>query len=149
MITDVYIHNLVCHEDERGDLTELYKDTTIGFAGFAQIYVTRNDPGIIRAWHFHKQQTDNWTVVTGRILVGLYDARENSITKGETMRFILSEKSMKTVSIPPGVWHGYKTLGLERSLLLNLTSEHYNTEDEFRIPSDEITAKFDWNKSYE
>lgn len=144
MIDGVFLNDQKCFEDERGDLTTLYSAEMKGYSGFAQTYITRNFPGIVRAWHWHQKQTDMWTVVKGRILVGLYDGRKESPTYKEVMRIVLTEKTNKTLVIPPGVVHGYMTLGVEPSMFLNLTDYTYSTEDEFRVDHDADWIEFNW-----
>jgi dTDP-4-dehydrorhamnose 3,5-epimerase len=142
-IKGVHLLHLKRNEDERGYLTEIYRKDAPGFQGFAQVYVSQNAPGVIRAWHYHKKQTDCWTVVKGKILVGLYDERKDSPSYGNYSEYILSEHSNKALVIPCGVWHGYKTI--DKSLLLNMTDQLYDPKDEFREVIDAF--QFDWKRN--
>jgi dTDP-4-dehydrorhamnose 3,5-epimerase len=132
--------------DERGYLMEMLRADDAVFERFGQCYVAMNYPGVIRAWHYHKKQNDFWVVVKGEIKVGLYDAREDSPTKGVVNEFFLGENNPVLLKIPIGVLHGYKTVGVEPSLLLNFPTQPYNPSDpdEYREPHDSEKIPYDW-----
>jgi len=50
------------------------------------------------------------------------------------------------LKIPPGVLHGYKTIGTEPSLLLNFPTEVYNgaEPDEYRLPWNSEEIGYNW-----
>ena len=75
-------------------------------------------------------------VVKGTAKLGLYDDREESLTRGEYMQVILGEEGEDTLLIiPPLVWHGQMALS-EMSYLINVPTELYDYEDpdELRKP---------------
>lgn len=146
MIQDVIIKPLKGHADERGCLTEILRSDESIFEKFGQIYVSMNYPGVIRAWHYHKKQDDFWAVVKGMIKAVLYDGREGSPTFGEVQEVFLGEQHPVLLKIPVGVMHGYKTIGVEPSLLVNLPTEPYKASDadEYRLPYDTDEIPYDW-----
>ncbi len=146
MIEGVKVKQLQRHADERGCLTEILRRDDEIFIEFGQIYASVNYPGVIRAWHYHKKQDDFFAVVKGMAKVVLYDAREDSPTKGEVNEFFLGEQNMALVRIPVGVYHGYKTIGVEPSILLNLPTQPYNPSDpdEYRLPFNSPEIPYDW-----
>jgi dTDP-4-dehydrorhamnose 3,5-epimerase len=146
MIDGVEIKQLHPRADERGYLMEMLRADDPIFEGFGQSYVALNYPGVIRAWHYHKHQTDLWVCVKGMIKVGLYDGRADSPTKDEVNTFYLGEQNTVLLKIPPLVMHGYKTVGVEPSLLINFPTKPYNREepDEYRAPYDSPEIPFDW-----
>lgn len=147
MIEGVEIKQLKVNVDERGSLTEILRADDSIFEKFAQVYVSLNYPGVIRAWHYHKKQNDFFAVVKGMVKVALYDAREDSPTKGEVNEFFLGERNSILLRIPIGVMHGYKTIGVEPSLLLNFPTEIYDRSqpDEYRVPWDSPEIPYDWS----
>ena len=146
MIDGVVIKQLQGHADERGCLTEILRADDEIFEGFGQIYVSRNYPGVIRAWHYHKNQEDFWAAVKGMVQAVLYDGREGSPTYGEVQEVFLGEQNMVLLRIPRGVMHGYKTIGVEPSLLMNIPTAPYNSADpdEYRLPYDTEEIPYDW-----
>ncbi|MDI3281087.1 MAG: dTDP-4-dehydrorhamnose 3,5-epimerase family protein, partial [Bacillota bacterium] len=69
--------------DERGRLMEMFRCDDELFQKFGQVYLTTAYPGVVKAWHYHKLQTDNFVVVKGMMKVVLYDDRPDSPTRGE------------------------------------------------------------------
>ena len=61
--------------DERGRLGEILRADDPWFEKFGQVYFTTTYPGIVKAWHYHRKQTDHFYVIRGTVKVGLYDAR--------------------------------------------------------------------------
>ncbi|MDH7482318.1 MAG: dTDP-4-dehydrorhamnose 3,5-epimerase family protein [Armatimonadota bacterium] len=147
MIYGVKIKKLQPHADERGCLTEILRSDEEIFEKFGQIYVSLNYPGVIRAWHYHKKQDDFWAVVKGMIKAVMYDSREDSPTKGEIQEVFMGEQNPVLLRIPVGVMHGYKTIGTESSLLINLPTMPYNAADpdEYRLPYNTPDIPYDWD----
>ncbi|MEE8347413.1 MAG: dTDP-4-dehydrorhamnose 3,5-epimerase family protein [Dehalococcoidia bacterium] len=147
MIEGVEVKQLTRHADQRGYLMELLRRDDPIFSKFGQCYVSMNYPDVVRAWHWHEKQDDFFVVVKGMIRVGLYDQREGSATHGEVNDFYLGENNTILLKIPVGVVHGYKTIGVEPSLLINFPSVAYNPKepDEFRLPWNTDQIPHDWD----
>ena len=146
-IEGVEIKRLTTHADERGSLTELLRRDDEIFEGFGQCYVSVSYPGVIRAWHYHKKQTDYFTCVTGMIKVPLYDMREGSPTYGVVNEFFMGEDNRIVVKIPVGVLHGFKNVGVTPCYLINFPTQPYDPADpdEYRIPYDSPEIPYDWD----
>lgn len=146
-IDGVVLKPLTVHADERGSLMEILRSDDEVFEKFGQCYISLNYPGVIRAWHWHERQTDYFCVVKGMAKVVLYDDRPDSPTRGVLQEFFLGERNNVLLRIPAGVLHGYKTIGVEPSLLLNFPTEVYRREapDEYRLPYDSPRVPYDWS----
>jgi dTDP-4-dehydrorhamnose 3,5-epimerase len=146
VIEGVEIKQLTKHADERGSLMELLRCDDAIFRKFGQAYVSLNYPGVVRGWHYHRKQDDHIAVVKGMAKVALYDAREGSPTQGQVDEFFLGEQNNILLKIPMGVMHGYKTVGVEPSLLINFPTEPYDPQqpDEYRLPWDTDQIPYDW-----
>jgi len=147
MIEGIQVKQLKRHADERGYLMEMLRIDFDEFQKFAQTYISMNYPGVIRAWHYHKKQDDLWAVIKGMVKAVLYDPREASPTRGEVQEVFLGEQNPILLRIPAGVIHGYKTIGVEPSLLLNVPTEPYDAAepDEYRLPYDTDEIPYDWD----
>jgi dTDP-4-dehydrorhamnose 3,5-epimerase len=147
MIDGVQVRPLTVHADERGSLTEVLRRDWPGFAGFGQALVTVNNPGVIRGWHWHRRQTDIIVVIQGRAVLPLYDGREGSGSFGRVEEHIGDGGAPFALVVPPGVYHGYKTLGSEPATILNFPSELYDAAapDEERVPHDAPHIGYDWD----
>ena len=146
MIEGVEIKQLKANADERGFLMEILRENDDIFQRFGQVYVSLNYPGVVRAWHYHKLQDDLIAGLKGMIKLVLYDGREGSPTKGQVEEYFLGEQNTILVKIPVGVMHGYKTIGVEPSLLINFPTKAYNRAepDEYRLPWDTPEIPYDW-----
>ena len=77
MIDGVVIKKLVTHSDERGFFRELIRATDPFFvSGFGQLSHSLVEPGVIKAWHYHKEQTQWNYPVTGLLEVVLHEGHE-------------------------------------------------------------------------
>ena len=132
--------------DERGRLMEILRQDDEFFAGFGQVYLTTVYPGVVKAWHYHQRQTDNFCCVHGLIKLVLFDDREGSVTRREVNEFFLGDHHPLLVQIPPGVLHGFKGVGTEEALVINIPSQPYNQQqpDEYRLPPNEASIPYIW-----
>ncbi|GFP19250.1 dTDP-4-dehydrorhamnose 3,5-epimerase [Candidatus Hakubella thermalkaliphila] len=146
MIDGVKIKKLRVIPDERGFLMEMLRSDDEIFEKFGQVYVTAGYPGVVKGWHYHRKQTDYFTVVKGMAKVVLYDGREGSPTHGEINEFFMGDMNQILLKIPPLVMHGFKALGTEPAYVINCPTEVYNYEqpDEYRLPYDTIEIPYDW-----
>ncbi|MDD4053134.1 MAG: dTDP-4-dehydrorhamnose 3,5-epimerase family protein [candidate division Zixibacteria bacterium] len=147
MIDGVRTKKLVTHVDDRGWLFEILRNDDDLFIAFGQVYLTAVYSGVVKAWHCHALQTDNFTVVSGMARLVLADLRENSPTRGEINEFHIGDQNRMLVRIPPGVYHGLKGIGPGAALALNCPTEPYNPErpDEIRLPYTCDEIPYDWD----
>lgn len=147
MINGVFIKNLTTHTDERGFFIEIIRITDDFFKeGFGQLSHSLVYPGIIKAWHFHKKQTQWNYVVSGLLKVALHDMRPDSPTYRETMEFLTGDNQpVQAYAFPPRVAHGYKCIHGPMHIIY-VTSGVYDPEDEGRIPHDDPEIGYDWLK---
>lgn len=146
MIAGVRVKNLRVIPDERGRLMEILRSDEELFLKFGQLYMTTAYPGVVKGWHYHKKQVDNFAVVKGTIKLVLYDRREDSPTRGEVNEFFLGEHNPQLVQIPALVLHGFKGVGTEQAIVLNVPTEvyHYQEPDEFRVDPSSGEVPYDW-----
>lgn len=146
MIDGVKTKNLRVIPDERGWLMEILRCDDEIFMNFGQVYMTTAYPGVVKAWHYHKKQTDNFTCIKGMMKVALYDGRKDSGTLGEVDEFFVGEKNPMLISVPPGVYHGFKAIGEETAYFLSIPTHPYNYEepDEYRLDPDTDEIPYDW-----
>ena len=78
-IHDVIVRDLTVHGDARGRVFEGWRQEWAPFT-IKQLTEARAQAGVLKGLHLHYIQWDWWRVVTGRMLVGLYDARPHSPT---------------------------------------------------------------------
>jgi dTDP-4-dehydrorhamnose 3,5-epimerase len=148
MIEGVKVKELKLIPDERGRLMEILRRDDDIFIEFGQVYMTTAFPGVVKAWHFHKGQTDNFTCIRGCMRLGLYDARTASPTFGNVEEYIIGIDSPMLVQIPPEVYHGFKCISEEEAVVINTVTVPYNRNepDEYRVDAFDNDIPFDWKK---
>jgi len=146
MIEGVKVKDLRPIPDDRGMLMEMWRSDDADFQRFGQVYITWVYPGVVKAWHYHKKQTDHFVCVAGMAKVALHDAREGSPTHRETNDFVIGWQRQRLLLIPPGVYHGFTALGTEPAGIINIPTEVYDPDDpdEFRLPFDDPSIEYDW-----
>lgn len=132
--------------DDGGTLVELGRLTAGAHAalpGFEvkQVNFSEIDPGVIKAFHLHRRQTDVWFVPPGdRMLLVLLDARADSPTENAVRRLILGDGASRLVRVPPGVAHGVRNLATTRGRIIYFVDTHFSPDpdnsDEGRLPWD-------------
>ncbi|MCZ6551307.1 MAG: dTDP-4-dehydrorhamnose 3,5-epimerase family protein [candidate division NC10 bacterium] len=132
--------------DERGYLAELLRSDWDLFEQFGQLYLTTARPGVIKAWHMHRKQTDYFVCIQGMVKLVLCDTRQDSPTHRMVNEFFMGEENLLLVKIPPQVMHGFKAIGTSMAVMLNCPTEVYKYEapDEYRLPYDTPEIPYDW-----
>jgi dTDP-4-dehydrorhamnose 3,5-epimerase len=128
MIDGVIIKEIPIYEDERGWLRECYRADSDGIVP-RMCYVSRTRPGVVRGPHEHQFQTDFFLFIgPGDFELHLWDNRPTSPTYKEYMVGKYGAKSQVSVTVPPGVVHGYKNIDDVHSMSINLPDQLYRGE---------------------
>lgn len=150
MIEGVNVKDLTLHNDERGRLMEILRNDDEIFISFGQVYMTTNYAGVIKAWHCHEKQTDFVVCIKGMIKLVLYDDRKGSQTKGAVEEYFIGEHNNRLITIPPGVYHGWKNIRSDESIVVSVITETYNSNapDELRLPYNTEKIPYKWDIEY-
>jgi dTDP-4-dehydrorhamnose 3,5-epimerase len=154
LIDGVEIEPAVQWPDDRGCFAEIFR---FGAPGIArdflpdnahqiQVSFTVSYPGVIKAIHYHFEQTDLWSPLAGMFQVFLCDLRAESKTWGRVNTLFTGVQRPWKVRIPPGVAHGYKVVGTRPAQLLYATNHFYDPKDEGRIAFDDPDINYDWGE---
>jgi dTDP-4-dehydrorhamnose 3,5-epimerase len=148
MIEGVVTKKLKVIPDERGRLMEVLRSDDQLFKKFGQAYITSAYPGVVKAWHRHRKQTDHFTCLRGMAKLVIYDERDKSKTHGEVNEFVIGEHNPMLVRIPAGLWHGFKCVSETECICLNLPTEVYKYDhpDEERIDAHNSPIPYDWTR---
>lgn len=148
MIEGVRVKELRLIPDERGRLMEILRTDDKDFSEFGQVYVTTAYPGVVKAWHYHKLQDDNMTVLKGMAKIVLYDARKTSPTKGVINEFFVGDHNHILIHIPKLIWHGFKCMSEQETMIVNIVTKCYDYEepDEYRKPVHGSDIPYDWSR---
>ena len=131
--------------DERGMVMHILKRTDPHFKEFGEVYFSCGYPGVVKAWHIHKEMTLNNCCVVGMIKLVLYDDREASLTRGELMELFIGEDNYCLVQIPSGVTNGYKAYGTKMAIMANCATLPHDSEELIYIDPFDNNIPYDWS----
>lgn len=93
-----------------------------------QINILTIVSGTRRFGHVHPNQSELWFLAQGHLIVGLYDARKESQTKGRKNKYVLVKGT--GLYIPQGVIHSLINCSEETTILLHFSSQHFDSNPE-------------------
>ena len=144
MINDVIIQDLKIIPDERGSIMHMIKNKNNDFV-FGEIYFSTSYPNVIKGWHEHTKQTQNYAVIKGMIKLVLYDNRENSSTYKKIQEIFIGSKNYKLVTIPPGIINGYKNICNEEVIVANCSDLPHDDSEMLRYDPLDCFIQYDWD----
>ena len=151
-IAGVAIQPYALWPDDRGYFLEVARIRQGLAAEFppesTQVSAALSYPGTIKAFHFHRYQTDLWAPAQGMFQIVLVDLRPGSPTYGLKNTIYAGVLNPWQVRIPPGVGHGYKVIGTDAAMLVYVTDRLYNPQDEGRIPYNDPDIAYDWETQH-
>ena len=130
----VHIRPLRPHPDDRGVLTEIFRqEWTVG-CDPVQWNVVHSAAGVLRGVHVHVDHSDYLVVIAGVLVLGTHDIRPQSRSGGRSRMVTLEAAEPRAITIPPGVCHGFYFP--VPSTLVYAVSAYWN-------PRDELGCRFD------
>jgi dTDP-4-dehydrorhamnose 3,5-epimerase len=148
-IDGVVVRRLSPHEDERGEINEVFRsEWGVHPAPLVYIYQAMVRPGKVKGWISHRRQDDRIYHMLGTLQWALYDDRPDSPTRGVVQSFVVSERSRALFVIPLGVWHAVKNVGLVDAYFVNMPTCPYSHEDpdKYRLPPDDPRIPFTFDE---
>lgn len=145
MIEGVTVTPLKRIPDERGVIMHMFRRDDPAFEEFGEIYFSGVYPGVVKAWHIHKEMVLNYAVPVGMIKFVLYDARKDSPTHGELMELYMGEHHYCRVRVPPGVWNGFKGMGDSMALVANCATMPHSPDEIDRLDPFNNEIPYDWD----
>ena len=131
--------------DERGKIMHMLRNDDKNFTKFGEIYFSYSNPNTVKAWHLHKSMTVNYACVIGKIKLVLMDDRPLSPTKGLLEEIFLTTENYSLVSVPPGIWNGFKSIENKFSVIANCSDIPHDPNEMIRRPFDDPYFKYSWN----
>ena len=122
-----------------GDVLHALKCTDVGFKNFGEAYFSIIEFGAVKAWKRHLRMTLNLVVPVGQVrfvfrLVGDDEFRIEEIGVDRYAR----------ITVPPGVWFGFKGLAAPQSLVLNIANMPHDPNEVEGLAISAI--KYDWSR---
>ena len=130
--------------DERGKVMHMLRKDSPTFSQFGEIYFSCTHPGVIKAWHLHREMTLNYAVIYGQIKFVLFDDRADSHTRGEVQEFFISPENYFLVTVPPLIWNGFKGVGTKTAIVANCATLPHSADELERRPAFDSSIPYDW-----
>jgi dTDP-4-dehydrorhamnose 3,5-epimerase len=141
----VLVMELTSHGDERGSLTEAFRQSWLpeDAPAMVQSNLSHSRAGVLRGLHAHRRQADFWCVLQGTAFVALVDTRVGSPSEHRTWTETFDAAAgLRGLYIPPGVAHGFCALSEVR--LLYMVDAYYTGEDESGFAWNDPEAAVRW-----
>ena len=145
MIEGVKIIPLRQIPDERGKISHMLRSDADYFKGFGEIYFSTVNPGAIKAWHIHSEQTLNYAVISGMIKFVIYDDRKDSPTMGNLQEVFMGQDNYCLVQVPPFIWNGFKGISAIPAIVANCTDIPYSPDEISRTDPFDNHIPYDWS----
>lgn len=145
MIDGVVIVPLKQIPDERGKVMHMLRRNDPHFREFGEVYFSVVFPGAIKGWHLHRRMVINYAVPHGRIKLVLFDDREDSPTRGELQEIFLGQDNYSLVSVPIGVWNGFKGYGPGEAIVCNCATIVHDPDEIVRMDPFDPRIPYDWS----
>lgn len=137
-IAGVELRRLEQKADGRGNLVVLMSDRFGAAYTTPHVYMVTAAARSIRAWVYHKRQSDRLAYTQGRLRVVLYDLRPDSPTHGKMNVIDVGAANKVMLTIPPFVVHAVQNLGDEDTIFVNMPTRAYD-------PADPDKTRLPWN----
>ena len=112
------------------------KCTDPGYVNFGEAYFSTVEVSTVKAWKRHLRMTLNIVVPFGEVLLAFIDDH------GEIREETLGRSRYARVTVPPGIWFGFKGLFSPYSILMNVADIPHDSTEVERKHIDEI--KYNW-----
>ncbi len=141
ILSGVFVVDLTMFTDERGTLTELYRQSWFDTATLQWNY-TFNKATVMRGAHAHLKRNEHIVFAHGTARIGLHDARPGSPTEGKAVMLDLSEKKLQLLYVPAGVVHCI--YAPTDNIMLVGQSSYYERADEYDCNFNDPALGFSW-----
>lgn len=146
MIEGVVITPLKEIKDTRGVVLHMLRSDAETYGGFGECYFSEVLPGCVKAWKKHTKQTQNLAVPIGGMRLVLYDDRQYSKSKGNLQIIEMGRLlNYVRVTVPPGIWQGFKCISEMPSLMANCANLMHSPEESESLPVDTDQIPYNWN----
>lgn len=135
-IQGVLVSPLTRVPDERGTVRHMFVPSDGDVVG--EVYASDIYEGAVKGWHRHSNATLRYVCVSGRVKCALYSEETGSL-----MEVFLGPDSYSLLTVPPGVWNGFK--GMTDATVVNVCSlRHTDMVSERRDPF-YSSINYDWS----
>jgi len=147
MIDGVTLRPLRTIPDDRGPVRHMLRADWPEFTGFGEVYFSYIEHQAVKAWRKHTQMTMQLAVPVGTVKIVLYDDRPTRSTyKKIAEHQIGTDRGAEylLLTIPPGIWSGFKGISETSSLVVNCASIPHDPDEASSAPMDSPEIPYTW-----
>ena len=119
-----------------GDVLHGMKCSDPGYVDFGEAYFSIVEAGFIKAWKRHLRMTLNIIVPFGSVSFAFIDE------EGKVREEVIGENRYVRLTVPPGIWFGFKGLDSPYSALMNVADIPHDPLEVERKTISEM--KYNW-----
>ena len=116
LLNKIKITKLSIFPLDKGNVLHAIKKDDEGFNGLGEVYFSFINPNAIKAWKLHHRMTLNLVVPLGRVRFVFLDPQIPDAFRVED----IGEENYVRLTVPPGIWFGFKGLSGEPCLVTNI-----------------------------
>lgn len=128
-ISGVILTPLKLIKNPKGDIYHGIKRSDPGFSKFGEAYFSSVNPGSVKGWNKHNKMTLNLIVPVGVVTFVIYDDTKNVNSSGRFQKVELSLDNYLRLTVPPGLWLGFKGNNDVKSLILNVADMEHDPNE--------------------
>ena len=144
-IHDVIISPLNIIDNDNGPILHMMRSNSSIFENFGESYFSELFPNKVKAWKYHKTQTQNLSIPVGYVRLVIYDNRVSSPTKNNVMIIDSGrENNYSLIKIPKNLWYGFKNLSKYKSIISNITDIPHDKEESISLEYETVLIPYKW-----
>ena len=116
-LKDIKLSSLKRIDNENGDILHILRNNDSDYKKFGEAYFTSIKFNKIKAWKKHNKMCMNLVVPSGSVKFVFFLEK-----KGTFREEIIGENRYARLTVPPGVWFGFKGMDNTNNLILNISS---------------------------
>jgi len=137
-LNDIKITTLKRIPASGGDVLHAMKFMDSGYKNFGEAYFSKVEESAVKAWKMHLRMTLNLVVPIGMVRFVFYSSQRPNEFRVEE----IGDERYIRLTVPPGIWFGFKGLYKPSSLVFNFADIPHDPEEVQRLSINEI--KYNW-----
>tara|TARA_B100001057_G_scaffold496753_2_gene599038 strand:- start:567 stop:962 length:396 start_codon:yes stop_codon:yes gene_type:complete len=129
------IRRLKIVKNSKGNIIKILSRNDTFFKKFGECYISEIKSKKIKAWRYHKRNSQKIVLIDGKCKVVL-------INKKKIKSYILNSKINSMLIIPKNIWYGYYNLTKKKIKILNIIDDKYDKKEILKKKINEIYYKW-------
>jgi len=140
-LDDILVTPLQRVETVGGDVLHGMKQSDQGYDGFGEAYFSWVSVDSVKAWKRHTQMTMNVLVPVGKVQFVFRCLNSDGVEEFRVEE--LGEDRYVRLTVPSGIWFGFRGLSAPQSLVLNIASIPHDPLEVERLLLSDINYNWD------